>query len=36
MNRPEEIALTAIYLAATGYTNGVVIKLDGGLTMVNP
>jgi hypothetical protein len=36
MNRPEEIALTAVYLAATGYTNGVVIKLDGGLTMVNP
>jgi len=36
MDRPEEIALTAVYLAATGYTNGVVIKLDGGLTMVNP
>ena len=36
MNRPEEIALTAVYLAATGYVNGVVLKLDGGFSMVNP
>jgi NAD(P)-dependent dehydrogenase (short-subunit alcohol dehydrogenase family) len=35
MNRPEEIALTAVYLAATGYTNGVVLKVDGGISMVN-
>jgi hypothetical protein len=35
MNRPEEIALTAVYLAATGYTNGIVLKVDGGISMVN-
>jgi NAD(P)-dependent dehydrogenase (short-subunit alcohol dehydrogenase family) len=35
MNRPEEIALTAVYLASTGYTNGIVLKVDGGISLVN-
>ena len=35
MNRPEEIALTAIYLASTEYTNGIVLRIDGGLSLVN-
>jgi len=35
MNRPEEIALTAVYLASTGYTNGIVVRVDGGLSLVN-
>ncbi|KIM36701.1 hypothetical protein M413DRAFT_13849 [Hebeloma cylindrosporum] len=34
--KPEEIALTAVYLASTGYTNGIVLRVDGGLALVNP
>jgi len=36
MNRPEEIALTAVYLVATEYTNGIVLKVDGGISIANP
>lgn len=27
---------TAVYLATTGYTNGVTVKIDGGISLVNP
>lgn len=36
MNRSEELAMTAVYLASSGYTNGATIKVDGGMTLVNP
>ncbi|KAF9055401.1 NAD(P)-binding protein [Hymenopellis radicata] len=32
----EEMGATALYLATAGYTNGVDIKLDGGVSLVNP
>jgi len=35
MNRPEEIASTAIHLASTEYINGIVLRIDGGLSLVN-
>ncbi|KIM36691.1 hypothetical protein M413DRAFT_77881, partial [Hebeloma cylindrosporum] len=31
----QEMALTAIYLASTGYTNAIVLRVDGGISMVN-
>jgi 3-oxoacyl-[acyl-carrier protein] reductase len=33
MGRPEEIADTAVFLAASGYITGEVIRVDGGLAM---
>jgi len=35
MSRPEEMALTAVYLASADYTNGIVVRVDGGLALVN-
>lgn len=31
-----EMAMTAVYLAASNYTNGAIISVDGGVTLVNP
>ncbi|KAF9017677.1 NAD(P)-binding protein [Hymenopellis radicata] len=32
----EEMGSTALYLATAGYTNGIDIKIDGGVSLVNP
>ncbi|KAK0446556.1 uncharacterized protein EV420DRAFT_894441 [Desarmillaria tabescens] len=32
----EEIGMAAVYLAASDYTNGAVLRVDGGITLVNP
>jgi hypothetical protein len=29
------MAMAAIYLASSGYTNGIVIRIDGGMALVN-
>lgn len=31
-----ELAMTAVYLAASNYTNGTIVTVDGGLALVNP
>ncbi|KAK0197874.1 hypothetical protein F5146DRAFT_1130798 [Armillaria mellea] len=31
-----EMGMTAVYLAASDYTNGAVLAVDGGLSLVNP
>ncbi|KAK0475169.1 hypothetical protein IW261DRAFT_507672 [Armillaria novae-zelandiae] len=31
-----EMGMTAVYLAASDYTNGAVLSVDGGLSLVNP
>ena len=32
----DEMQSTAVYLATNEYTNGTVIRVDGGFTLVNP
>lgn len=32
----EEMAMTAMYLAASEYTNGASVLVDGGLALMNP
>lgn len=34
--RPEEMGATAVYLASNAFVNGVSLKVDGGLAMLNP
>ncbi|KIY67088.1 short-chain dehydrogenase [Cylindrobasidium torrendii FP15055 ss-10] len=34
--RPEEIGATTVYLASNEFVNGVSLKVDGGLSMMNP
>ncbi|KAK0438967.1 hypothetical protein EV421DRAFT_1906303 [Armillaria borealis] len=31
-----EMGMTAVYLAVSDYTNGVVLSIDGGVSLVNP
>jgi NAD(P)-dependent dehydrogenase (short-subunit alcohol dehydrogenase family) len=31
-----EMGMTAVYLAASDYTNGAILNVDGGITLVNP
>ncbi|KAK0506701.1 hypothetical protein EDD18DRAFT_1375227 [Armillaria luteobubalina] len=31
-----EMEMTAVYLAASDYTNGAILNVDGGITLVNP
>ncbi|KAK0199317.1 hypothetical protein DFS33DRAFT_1268745, partial [Desarmillaria ectypa] len=31
-----EMGMTAVYLAASDYTNGAILNVDGGATLVNP
>jgi len=33
--KPEELVSTALYLASTDYTNGIVLRVDGGFSLVN-
>ncbi|KIY64855.1 NAD(P)-binding protein [Cylindrobasidium torrendii FP15055 ss-10] len=34
--RAEEMGTTAVYLASNAFVNGVVLKVDGGMAIVNP
>jgi NAD(P)-dependent dehydrogenase (short-subunit alcohol dehydrogenase family) len=33
LGRPEEIALTAVFIVENGYINGETIRVDGGIRM---
>lgn len=31
-----EMGMAAVYLAASDYTNGAILSVDGGVSLVNP
>ncbi len=31
-----EMGMAAVYLAASDYTNGAILNVDGGIALVNP
>ena len=36
VNSEEDIERAVVFLAASDYTNGVFLTVDGGLSLVNP